>query len=300
MKQIPSSELILNPDGSIYHLKLRHEHIADTIIMVGDPDRVEMVSKYFDRIEHKIQNREFRTHTGILNNAPLSVISTGIGTDNIDIVLNELDAIVNIDLQTRQIKSKLKSLNIIRLGTSGSLQKDIPVDSLVLSKYGLGFDGLLNFYRGNAGNVEALHATPLHSLHSPAAIRDAFIKHTNWNEKLAKPYIVKGSDKLAEQLGEGLLTGITATAPGFYGPQGRVLRLPLSYPELNKKIETFNYNGERITNFEMETSALYGLGKLLGHNTCTICAIIANRVSKQYSKDCKKMVDAMIRLVLER
>src|SRR3990172_5948206 len=180
MKQIPSSELILNPDGSIYHLKLRHEHIADTIIMVGDPDRVEMVSKYFDRIEHKIQNREFRTHTGILNNAPLSVISTGIGTDNIDIVLNELDAIVNIDLQTRQIKSKLKSLNIIRLGTSGSLQQDIPVDSLVLSKYGLGFDGLVNFYsRPTPG--------PSPNREGSLVLLDAFIKHTNWNEKLAKP-----------------------------------------------------------------------------------------------------------------
>lgn len=288
MKQIPSSELILNPDGSIYHLKLKPEHIADTIILVGDPHRVEMISKYFDRIEHKIQNREFTTHTGILNNTRLSVLSTGIGTDNIDIVLNELDAIVNIDLQTRQIKSQLKTLNIIRLGTSGALQRDIPVDSLVLSKYGLGFDGLLNFYSSSPTGE------------GWGAMTDAFIKHTNWNEKLARPYIVKASDKLLEQLGEGLLKGITATASGFYGPQGRVLRLPVSYPELNEKITTFSYKGERITNFEMETSALYGLGKLLGHNTCTVCAIIANRIAKQYSKDYKKTVDKMIQLVLER
>ncbi|MBN4051280.1 nucleoside phosphorylase [bacterium AH-315-M05] len=298
MKQIPASELILNSDGSIYHLKLKPEHIADNIILVGDPHRVEMVSKYFDHIEHKIQNREFTTHTGTLNNARLSVISTGIGTDNIDIVLNELDAIVNIDLQTRQIKSQLKTLNIIRLGTSGALQRDIPVDSIVLSKYGLGLDGLLNFYLTPYPSPEEEGRT--NSILTEDDMTDAFIKHTNWNEKLARPYIVKASDKLVEQLGEGLLKGITITAPGFYGPQGRILRLPLSYPELNEKITTFNHKDERITNFEMETSALYGLGKLLGHHTCTICAIIANRIAKQYSKDYIKTVDKMIQLVLER
>ncbi|MFH1319215.1 MAG: nucleoside phosphorylase [Bacteroidota bacterium] len=322
MKQILDSELVLNKDGSIYHLKLRAEHIADTIIVVGDQHRVDMVSKYFDRIEHKIQNREFRTHTGILNNTRLSVMSTGIGTDNIDIALNELDAIVNIDLKTRMVKEKLKSLNIVRLGTSGAVQRDIPVDSFVLSKYGLGFDGLLNFYRttmtNSNGSIDRDGGQGTRDERGTSDVienemTDSFIKHTNWSERLARPYIVKGSDKLIEQLGDGLLKGITASAPGFYGPQGRVLRLALSYPEMNAMITSFKYirassklrrdsagKGERIVNFEMETSALYGLGKLLGHDTCTICAIIANRIRKEYSKDHQKTIDEMIKFVLEK
>ncbi len=287
MTNFSESELILNPDGSIYHLKLRPEHIADTIIIAGDPDRVGAISKYFDKTEYKIQNREFLTHTGYINNKRLSVLSTGIGTDNIDIVLNELDALANIDLKTREVKEKHTALNIIRLGTSGALQSDIPVDSFVMSIYGLGLDGLLNFYKSEKNVFEN-------------ELTEAFIKHSGWNKDLPKPYIVKCSEILAEKTGYDMIKGITATAPGFYGPQGRRLRLELRYPELNKKMETFNYKNHRITNFEMETSALYGLGALLRHNTITICAIIANRINKQFSKDYKKSVEKLIQLVLNR
>jgi len=286
MKKIEESELVLNPDGSIYHLKLLPFHIAETIMVVGDQGRVEMVSKYFDSIEHQIQNREFNTHTGYLNGKRLTVMSTGIGTDNIDIAINELDALVNIDLATREIKETKSNLNIIRLGTSGALQEDVPVDSLVMSSYGLGLDGLLNFYE-NTGIIDE-------------TLTDAFIKHSDWAANLSKPYIVKASDHLTKNLGNGMITGITATSPGFYGPQGRILRLPVANPEQNDKISSFNFNGNRITNYEMETSALYGLGKMLGHNTCTICAIIANRIVQKYSKDYKKTVETMIQIVLER
>lgn len=285
-ERIAESELVLNPDGSIYHLKLKPEHIADDILIVGDPGRVAKISDHFDNIEVKIQNREFVTHTGTLNGKRITALATGIGTDNIDIVLNELDAIVNIDLETRTIKEEKTSLNIIRLGTSGALQEDIPVDSMVMSSYGLGFDGLLNFYESNGVLEEEM--------------ANAFIEHSGWGEKLSTPYIVKASDKLTSLLGEGMIKGITATSPGFYGPQGRILRLPLSNPAQNDKISSFNYEGHRITNYEMETSALYGLGKMLGHNTCTICAIIANRIVKKYSKDYSVTVNEMIKIVLER
>jgi len=288
MKKIRESELIINPDGSIYHLKLKPEHIANKIIIVGDPDRVELVSNHFDKIEYKIQNREFITHTGLLNNVKITVLATGIGTDNIDIVLNELDAIVNIDLKNRVVKDKLTSLNIIRLGTSGALQPDIPVDSFMMSEYGMGFDGLMNFYCDDHHTFED-------------KISDAFIKHSGWSEKLAYPYVVKGSEYLINTIGAGLRKGITATAPGFYGPQGRELRLHSAMPELfSRHIESFDYEGKRITNFEMETSALYGLGRLLGHNTLTVCAIIANRINRQYSKDHHHTIDKLIRLILEK
>jgi len=286
MKKIEESELVLNPDGSIYHLNLLPEHISESIIVVGDQDRVHTVSKYFDSIEHRIQNREFTTHTGYFNGKRLTVMSTGIGTDNIDIAINELDAIVNIDLKSREIKKDKTKLNIIRLGTSGALQEDIPVDSLVMSSYGLGLDGLLNFYQSDDVINEE--------------ITNAFIQHTNWGSNLPKPYIVKASNLLCEKLGKGMIKGITATAPGFYGPQGRILRLPLAFPNQNDNISSFLFNGERITNYEMETSALYGLGKMLGHNTCTVCAIIANRIIKKYSKDYKKTVEKMIQTILER
>ncbi len=287
MKNLQDSELVLNPDGSVYHLKLKPEHIAETIIVVGDQNRVEAISKQFDNVEFRISNREFVTHTGTLNKKRLTVLSTGIGTDNIDIVVNELDAAVNIDLQTRQIKPKHTTLNIIRLGTSGALQADIPVDSFVLSTHGIGCDGLLNFYKFDENILDK-------------RMMEAFISYTSWDKNLPRPYIVKGSDKLEKLLGEGLYKGVTATASGFYGPQGRVLRIPLAMPQLNEKIETFNFEGNRIANFEMETSALYGLGAILGHNTLTICDIIANRVIKQFSKDYKKSVEKLIALVLER
>ncbi len=286
MKEVKESELILNPDGSIYHLKLLPEDIADTIIVVGDQNRVEAISKHFSQIDCKKSNREFVTHTGIFNGKRVTALSTGIGTDNIDIVVNELDALVNFDLKARTINKTHKSLNIIRLGTSGALQPGVDVDTFVVSEYGLGLDGLLNFY-----DAEHIYEKEM---------SEAFIKHTGWSDKLPYPYIVKASESLIRRIGEGLKTGITATAPGFYGPQGRVLRLPLADKGINRKIEKFRYKGNRINNFEMETSALLGLCKMLGHNAVTVCDIIANRVTKSFSKDYKKSVEELIRLVLER
>ncbi len=287
MRIIEESELIINPDGSIYHLNLLPEHLADDIIVVGDPQRVEIISNYFDSVEVKIHNREFVTHTGYLNGKRLTVLATGIGTDNIDIVMNELDAIVNIDLKSRQVKRDHKSLNIVRLGTSGALQKDIPVDSFVFSSYGLGLDGLLNFYKGGQQIIEK-------------EMTNEFISYSNWDNELSRPYIVKASSKLEDKISRGMYKGITATAPGFYGPQGRQLRLELANEDINKTLESFTFNNHLITNFEMETSAIYGLGRLLGHNTATVCAIIANRYSRTYSKDHKKTVVKLIETLLER
>jgi uridine phosphorylase len=287
LKKIEETELILNTDGSIYHLKLHPENIAGTIILVGDQGRVAAISKHFTHIECRIQNREFLTHTGTYHGKRITALSTGIGTDNIDIVVNELDALVNIDLDKREIKENKTSLDLIRLGTSGALQHDIPVDDFVMAEYGLGFDGLLNFYQTekNIYNED---------------ITEAFIDHTKWDSKFARPYTVSGSEYLMSKLGQGLFKGITATASGFYGPQGRQLRITPTDSLLNKKMETFNFNGHRITNFEMETSALYGLSSILGHNAITICTIIANRVSRQFSKDYHHAVDRMIQIVLDR
>lgn len=285
MRRIEESELIINPDGSIYHLHILPEQLADDIIVVGDPQRVEVISSYFDTIEYKIHNREFVTHTGTLNGKRLTVLATGIGTDNIDIVMNELDAVVNIDLKTRQLKKSHKSLNIVRLGTSGALQKDIPVDSFVFSSYGLGLDGLLNFYQGRDRVIDQ-------------KMTNAFIEYADWNKDLSRPYIIAASKSLEDRISKGMYKGITATAPGFYGPQGRELRLELSQPQLNSVLENFNYNNHVITNFEMETSAIYGLGTLLGHQTATVCAIIANRYNKTYSADYKKTVVKLIEVLL--
>lgn len=287
IKPIAETELILNSNGSVYHLQLLPEHIAENIIIVGDQGRVETVSKFFDTIDIKIQNREFVTHTGTFKGKRIMVLSSGIGTDNIDILVNELDAAVNIDLKTRTIKEKQTSLNIVRIGTSGALQKDIPVDNFVVSSHGLGFDGLLNYY---------LDLSKIND----NAISEAFIGQTNWNKNLPYPYAIKGSEKLIERIGFDLIKGITATAPGFYGPQGRKLRLTPWVEDFNQQLTDFEYNGNRITNFEMETSALYGLGALLGHQTCTVCAIIANRVAKQYSRNYHAAVEQLIQLVLER
>jgi uridine phosphorylase len=286
-KKFMESELILDPDGNIYHLKLKPENISDTIIVVGDPKRVPSISKYFDRIEFTQDNRELVTHTGMFNKKRLSVISTGMGPDNIDIVINELDALANIDLAKRELRDKIRSLNIIRLGTSGALQADIPVDSFVASTHGLGIDGVLNFSKVGDGLFDD-------------DIASAFIDHANWSPRLPRPYVVKGSEELMNKVAFDFLKGITATAPGFFGPQGRELRMPLAFPELNEKMESFRYGEHRIANFEMETSALYGLGKLMGHEMLTVCVIVANRVSKQFSKDYKPLMDQLIRTVLER
>lgn len=287
MRKFRESELIINPNGSIYHLNLQPEQVAGKVILVGDQGRVPMVSAHFDKIEHKSHNREFVTHTGLYKNQPVTVLSTGIGTDNIDIVLNELDALANIDFRSRTTKDQLTSLEIIRLGTSGAMQKDIPVDTLVASSHGLGFDGLLHFYDYDS----RLLATE---------ITEAFVKYTSWNEKLPYPYIVAANDKLLKRIAYDMTSGITATANGFFGPQGRELRIPLAYPDLNQRIESFQFQNHRITNFEMETSALYALGKILGHKTLTVCSIIANRARKEYSADYKKTVEEMIARVLDR
>ena len=284
---IQSSELILNPDGSVYHLNLKPEHIANDIIFVGDQNRVEKITQFFDSIEFSTQKREFKTQTGIFKGKRITVMSTGIGPDNIDIVVNELDALVNINLETRQPKEELTSLNIIRIGTSGSLQKDIPVDSFVMSKYGLGLDNMLRSYKIDKITEEALG--------------EAFLLHTNWDIRKGKPYVVRCSEKLEKLIeSDRIFKGITATAGGFYGPQGRVLRLEIQDPELNNKMDNFNFNDNRITNLEMETAAIYGLSALLGHNALSLNAIIANRASGTFSEDPYKAVDELIAYTLDK
>jgi len=284
---IQSSELILNPDGSVYHLNLKPEHIAHDIIFVGDQNRVEKITQFFDSIEFSTQKREFKTQTGTYKGKRMTVMSTGIGPDNIDIVMNELDALVNIDLNTRKPKETLTSLNIIRIGTSGSLQADIPVDSFVMAKYGLGLDNMLRSYL-----IDAI---------SDKAIEDAFIAHTNWDAKKGRPYVISCSEKLEKVIESNQIhKGITATAGGFYGPQGRVLRLDIQDPSLNNKMDNFKTNDTRITNLEMETAAIYGLGKLLGHHCLSLNAIIANRASGTFSEDPYKAVDQLIAYALDK
>lgn len=287
MAFIAESELVLNDNGSIYHLDLLPENISDTIILVGDQGRVGKVSKHFDVIEYSGQKREFLTHTGRIGNKRLTVLSTGIGTDNIDIVVNELDALVNIDLDSRSIKKEKKSLNLIRLGTSGSLQQDLSVDSFLLSTHGIGFDGVFNYY-AECKEFEDSELT------------DAFIDQTNWNSDFPRPYIVSGSEKLFELLKDGTEQGMTATANGFYGPQGRALRLKPRVSDLNERLAAFKFKENRITNFEMETSALFGLGKAMGHECATVCAIIANRYRKEYSKNHDLTIEKLISFLLER
>jgi uridine phosphorylase len=281
MSRIAESELIINSRGAVYHLDLRPEEIAGTVITVGDPDRVKEVSKHFDSIEFKTQHREFITHTGFVGKKRLSVLSSGIGPDNIDIVINELDALVNINLETRQVKNKLTSLNVIRIGTSGSLQADIPVDGFVASTHGLGIDNLLNFYRHEQNDEEQ------QLLHS-------FVTHTQMHGQMSYPYISSAAASLLKNFVTGFHHGITVTCPGFYGPQGRVLRLGIRNPGLISRLTDFRFGQHRITNFEMETSAIYGLGKLLGHNCLAINAIVANRVVKEFSKDGKAAVEKLI------
>lgn len=281
MSRIAESELIINNRGAVYHLDLRPEEIAGTVITVGDPDRVKEVSKYFDSIEHKSQHREFITHTGFVGKKRLTVLSSGIGPDNIDIVINELDSLVNIDFESRQIKSKLSPLNIIRIGTSGSLQADIPVDSFVASTHGLGVDNLLNFYRHEQNDEEQ-------------QLLQSFVTHTQMHGQMSYPYISSAAASLLKNFVSGFHQGITVTCPGFYGPQGRVLRLGIRNPGLINRLTDFRFGQHRISNFEMETSAIYGLGKLLGHNCLAINAIVANRVVKEFSKDGKAAVEKLI------
>ena len=284
--RIAESELILNDRGAVYHLNLLPEEIASTIITVGDPYRVALVSRLFDDIEVRQSHREFVTHTGTLAGKRISVISTGIGTDNIDIVLQELDALANIDLTERQIKPQLQSFNIIRIGTCGSLQANAPEDSYIVSTHGLGIDNLLNFYV-YVNNEEEKN------------ILQQFIQHTQISDRFSQPYITAAAASLLKNFVDGFHHGITITCPGFYGPQGRVLRLGLANPELINRLTTFQYGNHRILNFEMETSAIYGLGKLLGHNCISLSTVVANRVAGRFSKDAAKAVNNLIEKTLE-
>ncbi|MDR2814198.1 MAG: nucleoside phosphorylase [Prevotellaceae bacterium] len=284
---IAPSELIINDDGSIFHLHLLPEDLADTVILVGDPSRVAAVSAHFGKVEVKKSNREFVTHTGVFEGTRLTVTSTGIGTDNIDIVVNELDALANIDLKTRLPKDSHRTLRLVRLGTSGALQPDIALGAMVSSHVSIGFDGLLNFY-ARRNEVSRLD------------YEAAFLRHTAWSDLCAKPYFVENSPELIGLFSDATVEGMTISAPGFYGPQGRVLRLPLADPLLNEKIERFRIDGKRITNFEMEGSAIAGLSKLLNHQALTICTIIANRAILDMNVDYQKAVDNMIAMALEK
>jgi uridine phosphorylase len=286
MSRIAESEMILNARGAIYHLNLKPDEIGNTVFLVGDPDRVKEVSKHFDKIDYKGEYREFITHTGFIGKKRLSVLSTGIGTDNIDIAINELDALVNIDFNTREIKTQTSSLNLIRIGTSGALQPEIPVDNFIASTHGLGIDNLLNFYRLEQNDEEK------QLLHS-------FVTSTQLHSKIGYPYIAGASASLIKHFVKDFYQGITVTCPGFYGPQGRILRLGISNPELVNRLTQFRFGQHRITNFEMETSAIYGLSKLLGHNCLSLNAVIANRVRKEFSKDGKAAVENLIVKVLE-
>lgn len=285
MDKIAESELIINSRGAVYHINLRPEELADTVITVGDPDRVKKVSRYFDKIEVQQQHREFIAHTGYIGTKRITVLSTGIGPDNIDIVMNELDALKNIDFKTRTIKPRLSQLTVIRLGTSGSLQADIPVDSFVVGTHGLGLDNLLNYYRYDNNDEEQ-------------QILQQFIAHTQLDGKI-QPYIAAAGASVIKHFTNGFYHGITVTCPGFYGPQGRVLRLGLANPMLIERLTNFSFGNHRISNFEMETSAIYGLGKLLGHYCLAVNVIVANRVKKEFSKDGDAAVENLITKSLE-
>ena len=281
MNRIAESELILDGRGAIYHLGVRPEEIANTILLVGDPDRVEKVSRHFDKVEFQFQHREFITHNGTLDNKWISVISTGIGPDNIDLALNELDALANIDFESRTIKQEVRSLTLIRLGTSGSLQRDIPVDSFVAGTHGLGFDNVMHFYEKQNSAAET-------------KLIEAFKLHTGLTAGNVLPYIYEGSQKLLETFANGYTQGITIGCPGFFGPQGRVLRLGLAYPGLVDKLTHFRHKEHFISNFEMESSAIYGLSRLMGHQSISLNVIVANRVAQEFSADAGTAVEKLI------
>ena len=287
MRTIPSSELIINEDGTIFHLHLRPEQIADIVILVGDPGRVAMIAEYFDNRECEVSNREFKTVTGSYKGRRMTVLSTGIGIGNIDICVTELDALANIDFATRQVKDELRQLTLVRLGTSGAIQHDIEVGNVVFARTSLGFDGLLSYYEGRDSVCDL-------------ALEEAFTRHTNWYSKLPAPYFVNADDSLFELFKDSVLEGITIAAPGFYAPQGRWVRLAPHDKQLNEKIESFSFEGRRITNFEMEGSALAGLAALMGHRAATICTIIAQRVAKDACTDYKPFVRRMIETALDK
>ena len=287
MRVIPPSELIINGDGSIFHLHVKPEQIATTIILCGDPERVSMIASHFDSIECDILSREFHTMTGMYKGKRISAVSHGIGPDNIDIVLTELDALVNVDFATRTIKPEHTTLTLVRIGTSGGLQEISPVGTYVVSKYSMGFDGVLNYYKTPDGLMDL-------------DMEAAFCKHVSWNPRLAQPYCVKADEELVERIGFDMVKGITIAAPGFYGPQGRYVRAEPADLDLNKKIQSLEYKGDVITNFEMEGSMVAGLGKLLGHKAMTVCAIIAGRVAKNMNTDYHGSIEGLVEKVLER
>lgn len=289
--EFKSSELIINADGSIFHLHVKPEQLADKVILVGDPGRVSLVASHFDEIECEVENREFRTITGLYKGKRLSVVSTGIGCDNIDIVVNELDALANIDFETRTERQEPRTLTLVRIGTCGGLQPYTPEGTFVLSKMSIGFDGLLNFYAGRNDVCDL-------------AFEKEFLNHMGWqgNQCIAHPYVIHADEELSERIaGEEMVRGVTIACGGFYGPQGRQLRIPIADPNQNEKIMNFvSSQGERITNFEMESSALAGLARLLGHKATTCCMVIANRVAGKANPNYKNSIDALIQLVLER
>lgn len=287
---IAPSELIINPDGSIFHLHVKPEQLADKVILVGDPGRVPVVAAHFETTECDISSREFRTITGTYKGKRITVLSTGIGCDNIDIVVNELDALANIDFNTRLIKDKLRQLELVRIGTCGGLQPNTPEGTFVASEISIGFDGLLNFY---AGRNEV----------SDLKLEEAFLKHMNWHgtQCIAHPYVVHANSELIDRIAaDDMVRGITIACGGFFGPQGRQLRLPLADPNQNEKIEAFEFEGHRITNFEMESSAIAGLSLLMGHKAMTCCMVIANRLAQKANPNYKNSIDSLIKLVLDR
>lgn len=288
MRHFPPSELIVNDDGSIFHLHVKPEQLADNVLLVGDPGRVELVASMLDTQECTVANREFRTVTGTYGGKRITVVSTGIGTDNIDIVVNELDALANIDLTTRTERPRLRRLNIVRIGTCGALQADIPLGSFLISEKSVGFDGVLNFYAGRDRVCDL-------------EFEEAFKQHMAWNPRLASPYVVDNDRLLIGRIGrDDMLRGVTISANGFYGPQGRVLRIGLADPDINAKIESFRHGGRRITNYEMEGSAIAGLSALMGHHAMTVCCVIANRRVEAANTDYKPRVAELVRTVLER
>lgn len=288
-KNFAASELIINGDGSVFHLHLKPEHLADKVILVGDPGRVALVASHLNNIECEVESREFRTVTGQYEGKRITVVSTGIGCDNIDIVMNELDALANIDFNTRMEKEQTRSLEIVRIGTCGGLQLNTPEGTFVCSEYSVGFDGLLNFYAGRNAVCDL-------------QMERALINHLGWTGNMCQPYpyVIKADETLVERIAEGMVRGITVACGGFFGPQGRQLRIPLADPNQNEKIESFEYNGLHITNFEMESSALAGLARLMGHHATTVCMVIANRRAGRADTAYKNHIDDLIKLVLER
>ena len=287
MRIIPESELIINSDGSVFHLHIKPEQLSDKIIMMGDPDRVTQTAKFFESIECDVQSREFHIVTGIYKGKRITALSHGIGTDNIDIVLTELDALANVDFKTRQVKSEFKQLEMVRVGTSGGLQPNCPVGSYVVAEKSMGFDSVLHYYE-NSQEARDMD------------FEEEFMKYVNWSSANSRPYVVDSNEELVQKIGHDMIKGVTISAVGFYGPQGRHVRLPLAYPDLNSKIESFRYQEHTITNYEMESSAIAGLAKMMGHKAMTVCAIIANRVALESNANYKGSTEDLLQIVLER